>query len=85
MSEEKAKPRLEEGPPIWVESCMTAQEHREAHKKYPNTVTRREPVLYNPSYHKGGKWRNGMGYVLSAEEIKNINGNIDYLLKNVKK
>lgn len=69
---------IKEGPPIWVESLMTRPEWRERKRKYKTSIID-EPVEYDASYHKGGKWRQGMGYSLSLEEIRNINSNLEYL------
>lgn len=72
--------KLVTGPPIWVESCMDSEEHREAHKRHPTTVLHSKPVEYDPTYHKGGKWRNGMGRYLTAEEAKKCNDNLDEII-----
>ncbi len=79
MSEGKS--RLQEGPPIWVESLMTPEEHRQAHKDHPTTVKKSTPIAYDPSYHRGGTWREGMGGGLTPEEIAINNKNIDNLRK----
>ena len=71
--------RIKEGPPIWVESLMTAEEHKECHRKYPSTVVTKEPVPYDASYHKGGKWRDGMGKGFTPDEIRSFNRGIDKL------
>lgn len=57
MSENQKPKGIKEGPPIWVESAMTREEWRERHRKYPKTSTISEPIEYDPSYYKGGKWR----------------------------
>lgn len=70
------------GDPIWVESLMTTEEYRETAKRYPSTFTNGpRPVLFDPSIHEGGKWRNRMGAGYTAEEIKTVNDNIDKLFK----
>lgn len=81
MSEKKKG--IQEGPPIWVESLMTPEEHKECNRKYPATVQSPTPLLYDASRHKGGKWRNGMGSRLSDQEIINSNKVLDSLLKKV--
>lgn len=83
MSDSQKK-RIEEGPPIWVESLLTKEEHKEIHKKYPQCVPTKEPVLYDPSHHKGGKWRYKMGQVSSEEEIKDYNKKMDKLHEMMK-
>lgn len=70
--------------PIWVESLLTAQEHVEMHKKYPNTVTRSKPVPYDPSYHTGGKWRAGMGAPIPLDEMTRYNKGLDKLRELLK-
>jgi len=70
------------GDPIWVESCMNNIEHKECHKKYPSTILYSKQTKYDPTYHKGGKWRDGMGAYLSARQIAITNENIDYLIEN---
>lgn len=59
------KKGMQEGPPIWVESLMTSEEWREGYKTYPGTYNEPDQVPYDNNYHKGGKWRGGMGYPLS--------------------
>ena len=81
MSEKKG---IKEGPPIWVESIMNPAEYKESHKKFPSTTLTSMAPPYEENYHSGGKWRAGMGGNLYPHEIRNINGNIDYLIKNVK-
>lgn len=78
MSDQKK--RLEEGPPIWVESLLTPKEHAEIHKKYPQVV-KRDPVLYDASHHKGGKWRADMGANASEDEIKSFNKALHNIMK----
>jgi hypothetical protein len=77
MSQDQKKSTV--GDPIWVESLMTAAEHAECHKKYPTTVKSSKPVLFDPNYHLGGKWRAGMGSGYTAAEIIIINKQIDQL------
>lgn len=67
---------IKEGPPIWVESLMTAAEWRERHKKFP-TSPEKEPPQFNPKHYEGGRWRAGMGSTLSKEQIEKINKGID--------
>lgn len=76
MSEQK---RIEEGPPVWVESCMTAEEYKVYCRKYPNVTN---PPLYkvaNFTNPKHGRWRFGMGSGLSAQEIAKTSKEIDSL------
>jgi hypothetical protein len=81
MSDQKKG--IQEGPPIWVESLMNATEWKENYKKYPANEIK-ELVTFDPSYHKGGKWRAGMGAKLSSQEVDLINKRIDEILKKVK-
>jgi hypothetical protein len=86
MSEKQG---IKEGFPIWVESLMNAEEWRERHRKYPTTSTIKQSISYNPEYHKGGKWRAGMGKTLTSSEIDFTNKTIDklreFLLEQKKK
>jgi hypothetical protein len=81
MSDQKK--RLEEGPPIWVESTMTREEWKARYKKYP-TSTQPEPTQYDPSYHKGGKWRDRMGAGYTNEEIVSMCKALDNLRELLK-
>ena len=79
MSEQKG---IKEGPPIWVESTMNLQEWKTHLKQYPNTSNLKEPPQFFKSDYE---WRHRMGQCPTDEQIRNRNGNIDYLLKhNVK-
>lgn len=71
--------------PIWVESLLTPEEHAECHKKYPSTVIRSKPVQFLEDYHTGGKWRNGMGAVLTAKEIEISNKMMEKLREFITK
>ncbi len=72
------------GEPMFVESLMTPDEWKRRMIMYPATSH-----LYFSRVNKNKthsfKWRFGMGYGLSPTEIGNINGNLDYLRKKVKK
>lgn len=78
MSQEK---KSTVGDPIWVESLMSTEEHAEAHKKYPTVVTDSKPKPFNPNYHKGGKWRAGMGAVVPKEERDRHNKFMEELIR----
>lgn len=69
MSDQKK--RIEEGPPIWVESIMTPEEWKARFKTWSGT--HREVIQYDSNYHKGGKWRAGMGKGFTPEEIADFN------------
>lgn len=74
------QPRIKEGPPVWVESCMSEQEYRDYCKKYSTT----NPPLYKVSdFNKHTKWRHGMGSGLSQDEITKIDNEINSLKKFV--
>lgn len=84
MSDQKKK--LEEGPPIWVETALTPQEYKETAKKFPNSFTNGNVA---PSYikekYKGGRWRDSnvwpgkQGNGSTAEEIELRNKELDKL------
>jgi hypothetical protein len=57
MSDNKQQKGIKEGPPIWVSSLLTREEWVENFKKYA-TCTVPSPPEYDPTYYKGGKWRN---------------------------
>ena len=78
-NQEKQKKGLEEGPPMWVESLMTREEWNKEYKKNKGKTAKLARPPDESLYEV--KWRKGMGNVLSEKEIKNINGNIDYLLE----
>lgn len=67
---EQKKQGIEEGPPIWVESCLSPKEYKEAAKRYPNTFKKGDTApAYDPSFYKGGRWRYRMGDGYSPEEL----------------
>lgn len=83
MSEQQAKQQTTLGEPMYVESLMTHNEWRKRMSDFPGTshiryeyAHRIKPNSFN--------WRFGMGKSLSSEEIENIIGNLDYLLKMIK-
>lgn len=78
------KKRIQEGPPIWVESLMTAEEWKARYKSGLESSTVPEPIQYDPNRHRGGKWRAGMGPALTPEEIKIFNKGIDQLRELLK-
>lgn len=71
--------RIQEGPPIWVESLMTPEEWKARYKMWVSSSTHKEVVQYDPNYHKGGKWRAGMGEGFTIAEIQEYNRKIDQL------
>lgn len=77
MSE--VKQGIKEGPPIWVESLMTAEEIEECRKKYSTYSDKFKMVDFDT--HE--RWRYGMGRGLSATEIKNVNTNLEKLRKYI--
>lgn len=77
MPEDKPK-GLEEGPKIWIESLLSPQEWKECKKIHPKTYKLNGPPFFFKSDYE---WRHKMGASLDAEKIRNIIGNIDYLLK----
>lgn len=72
------------GEPMYVESLMSPSEWQYRMRRYPNTSNQ---FFSRVNLHKTNpfKWRFGMGRTLSPSEISNINSNLDYLLKKVKK
>jgi hypothetical protein len=80
MSDE-IKPRIPVGPPVWVESLMTAAEYREYCKEYPSVCN---PPLYKVAdFNKHSRWRHGMGSSPTAEEIAKSEETIESLRKFV--
>lgn len=76
--------RIEEGPPIWVESCLSPEDYRKTAKKFKNVFTNGPiAVSYVTGDYKGGKWRANMGGNLDAYGIKLINDRIDILRKMI--
>lgn len=75
------KKGIQEGDPIWIESILSKKEYAETSKKFPSTFTKgyEPPMFFKSEF----EWRYRMGSSLSLDEIKNINSNIDYLLKKV--
>lgn len=74
--------RIEEGPPLFYESCLSPQEWRQAHKFYPNTV--RVPEYIRTLDHFAPnefKCRYRMGGKLTLDEIRIINQRMDELKK----
>ena len=72
-----------EGLPMFVETICNKQEWNDNMKKYPSTCHLTWEEAWKPKPNTF-KWRNGMGSSLPQEEINNINGNLDYLRKQVK-
>lgn len=72
--------RIEEGPPIYVESLMTPEEIKERCRKYP---TSHITELRTLSDFKPGlmKWRWRMGLTLLPSEIEVFNREIEKLRK----
>lgn len=73
--------KIQEGPPIFMESLLNNKDYVLMSKKYSNT--------YNSSSYRGlssftegeFKCRYGMGGYLSLTEIENINSNLEYIRK----
>ena len=78
-NEKKDVPHIQEGPPIWVESCMSAEEWRVRYQSGLRTSNKKEPPQYNASYYKGGRWRFGMGSTPSLQEMERRNTEIESL------
>ena len=70
--------------PVWVESLLSPEEYRESHKLYPTTVLTPDAPAYDPTYHKGGRWRLKMGRGLSKEEIDLTNKELEKLYNLIK-
>lgn len=81
MSEQQKQSN--EGKPMYVESLMTPEEWQVRRKMYPNT-SHEFFTRVNIGKTNDFKWRWRMGKTLSEIEIGNINGNLDYLRKQVK-
>jgi DNA polymerase III alpha subunit (gram-positive type) len=74
MSEKKSTV----GDPIWVESIMSDKDYKEMSHKFPNTYkSGNKTAMFECDF----KWRYGMGYSLSDEEIKIITNRFDFILK----
>lgn len=80
MSEQERKTTL--GDPMYVESLMTQSEWSERRRNYPSSSHLHYHEV-NRLKTNSFKWRFGMGASLTLEEIKNTNGNLDYLLQKV--
>lgn len=82
MSEtQDIKKKIEEGPPLFMESLMSAQEFRENKRRYPKTQ-HLEVVRPLSAFKEGEfKCRYRMGAPLLSEEIASVNYNLDYLRK----
>lgn len=72
------------GEPMYVESLLSPVEWHQRMQKYPGT-SHQYMSRVNKYKTNSFKWRFGMGKTLSSAEIANINSNLDYLLKKVKK
>lgn len=70
--------------PVWVESLLSPEDYRQSHKLYPTTVLSSDAPSYNPTYHKGGRWRFRMGKTLSKEEIDLANRELEKLYDFIK-
>lgn len=73
-----------EGKKMFVESLLTKEEWNRNMRKYPNTNNMKYDEA-NKGATNSFKWRFRMGETLTSLEIGNINRNLDYLLKRVKK
>jgi hypothetical protein len=67
--------RIEEGPPIWVESLLKPDEYKILSKRFSTY----NPPMYKIKGHQS-KWRN---CDLTKEEQKEVNQFIDYLKNTV--
>lgn len=81
IDQEKPKPKIEEGPPIYMESCLSAIDYNmcaHLYKTYraynPRTLDMFKPGLF--------KCRYKMGDYLTTEEIIRINKLIDKLMSD---
>jgi prolyl-tRNA synthetase len=70
------------GPPIWVESVLSAKDYAECAQKYPNTFTNgsKAPLEFKSDF----EWRKNMGGRLSDAQINLINSRIDEMHKLIK-
>lgn len=80
---EKAQARLEEGPPIYVESLMDANEFRARCYVYESSWRKVARSIYEFSFGLM-RWRWNMGKGLTEEEIAKFNTEIDGLLRRIK-
>lgn len=65
---------------------MNAEDYRNTALKYPKSFGNgTKAVLFSSSYHRGGKWRAGMGKGSTEEEIRIFNKRIDGLEEMIKK
>jgi hypothetical protein len=46
---------------------------------YPSTVLKSKPLLFDPNYHTGGKWRERMGKGYTNIEVEKINKALEEL------
>ena len=64
---------IQEGPAIYIESILSLKEFSEMPRLFPNTCHLKQPRQMSEFESGEFKWRYGMGYNLSSDEIKLIN------------
>jgi len=82
MSEtQDVKKKIEEGPPLFMESLLSPREFKENRKRYKTCHLEAQRPLsdFKPGEFKC-RWR--MGGNLTTEEVVGINKTIDYLIEN---
>jgi len=82
MSNDKQVPRIKEGPRIYIESLLTAQEYKDCAKKYPNTYNTTFPAAY---FKSEMDWRYRMGAQMTEAEIETLNDNLEVLKQVLRK
>lgn len=81
-TKDKVEKKIEEGPPIYIESLMTSQEVKERCRTYPTSHVVRLSTLvdFAPGLMK---WRWRMGLTLLPSEIVVFNREIENLRKKL--
>lgn len=70
------QPKSRVGPPVWIESLMTAEEYKECAKKYKTYCPSCNKVA---NFNLHSRWRYGMGSTPSLEEMEKRNREIESL------
>lgn len=82
MQEDKVVKKIEEGPPIYMESLMTLKEWKERMRLHPNTSHEKEPRSLVEFKAGEFKCRYRMGLSPTTEEATSINDNLAYIKAN---